>query len=168
MVQLAVEHEYIGIATALCVTARNVGGAVATVIYTAIFTDRLKHYITLDLVTPLAKSGVPPTSLLGAIAAFTGQGPPTALAGLTPQQLEIGLHGVKISYSHALRIVYLSSIGFGVVGTICSALTKNCDDKLTNQVDIRLNEGAKFTGVTDEGKGHIISLEDQEKLLQRH
>jgi len=168
MIQLAVEHEYIGIATALCVTARNVGGAVATVIYTAIFTDRLKHYVEQYIVGPLLVSGVAPTGLAAATFALLGQGPESGLEGLTPEQIGIGINGVKQSYSHALRIVYLSSIGFGVVGTICVAFCKNCDDKMTDQVDIRLNEGGKFTGITDEGKGHIISVEQQEQLRHRH
>jgi len=168
MIQLAVEHEYIGIATALCVTARNVGGSVATVVYTAIFTDRLKFYVEEYIVEPLLASGVAPTGLTGALLALLGQGPESGLEGLTPEQIGVGLHGVKQSYAHALRIVYLSSIGFGVVGTICVAFCKNCDEKMTNQVDIRLNEGAKLTGITDEGKGHIISLEEQEQLRRRH
>ncbi|KAF2489707.1 MFS general substrate transporter [Lophium mytilinum] len=168
MIQLAVEHEYIGIATALCVTARNVGGAVATVIYTAIFTGRLKFYVSKYVVMGLLKAGVAPASLLGATFALLGEGPETGLAGLTPAQIEVGLNGVKQSYAHALRIVYLSSIGFGVIGTVCVAFTKNCDDKMTNQVDIKLNEGAKLTGITDEGKGHIISVEEQENLRHRH
>jgi len=168
MIQVSVEHQYIGIATALAVTARNVGGSVATVIYTTIFSDRLKHYVTPDIVVPLLEAGVPPTSLGGATLALLGQGPVTALAGLTPIQIGAGLNGVKQAYTHALRIVYLSSIAFGVVGTVCVAFCKSCDDKLTNQVDIKLNEGAKLTGITDEGKGHIITLEEQEALRHRH
>lgn len=168
MIRLAVEHEYIGIGTALCVTARNVGGSVATVVYTAISTNRLKHYVTGYIVGPLLTAGVVPTSLASATLALLGQAPKSALRGLTPEQIGIGLHGVKESYAQALRIVYLSSIGFGVVGTICVAFCKNCDDKMTNQVNIRLNEGAKFIGITDEGKGHIISIEEQEKLRHRY
>ena len=164
MIQLAVDHEYIGIATALCVTARNVGGALAIVIYTAIFSNRLQYYVTQDLVGPLLQAGVAPTSLANATLAFLGQGPETALQGLSPVQLGVGLNGVKQSYSHALKVVYLSSIGFGVVGTACVAFCKNCDDQMTNQVDIKLNEGAKLTGITDEGKGHVISVEQQEQL----
>jgi len=167
MIQLAVEHEYIGIATALCVTARNVGGAIAIVIYTAIFNGRLKYYINQDLVGPLIQAGVAPTSLANATLAFLGQGPPTALQGLTSAQLAIGINGVKQSYTHAFKVVYLSSIGFGVVGTACVSFCKNCDDQMTNQVDIKLNEGAKLTGVTDEGKGHVISIEQQEQLRHR-
>ncbi|OCK73657.1 trichothecene efflux pump [Lepidopterella palustris CBS 459.81] len=166
MVQLAVDHEYIGIATALAVTARNVGGAVGTVIYTSIFSDRLKFYIKEFVAIPLLGSGVNPAKLEGVIMALTGQAPRSALSALTPQQLGIALEGVEQSFSHALRIVYLSSIAFGVVGTVCVLFCKNVDDRMTKKVEIKLDEGAKIHGNTDTGEGHIIRLEEQE--LHRH
>jgi len=44
MIQMEVTHEYLGIATSLAITARNLGGAVGTVIYVSIFTDRLSQF----------------------------------------------------------------------------------------------------------------------------
>src|SRR6201999_465011 len=57
MVQLAVEHEYIGIATALAVTARNIGGSVGQVIYVTMFTEKLKSNIVKYVAYPLAAAG---------------------------------------------------------------------------------------------------------------
>jgi hypothetical protein len=164
MIQMEVTHEYLGIATSLAITARNLGGAVGTVIYVSIFKDRLIYYVKQLLVIPLAIAGVPLAKLEGVVLALTGAGPLSALAGLTPAQIETGLVGVKDAYSHALRIVYLSSIAFGVLGTVAVCFCRNVDHLMTNKIDIKLDEGAKFVGVTDTGEGHVIRAE----VLEAH
>jgi hypothetical protein len=164
MIQLEIKHEYIGIGTSLAVTPRNVGGAVGQTIYTTIFSEKLKSYITTYAAVPLAEAGVAPTSLPGVIGALTGQGPKSALAALTPQQLLLGFHGVQQSFVHALRLFYLVSIAFGVLGTFAVCFCKNVDSLMTNRVDIKLDEGAKLVVVTDTGEGYIIRIESQEKL----
>jgi hypothetical protein len=62
MVQMVVSHEYIGIATQTAVTARNLDGAVGTVVYVAIFSGRLNHNIVKYVAVPLAMSSVAPAS----------------------------------------------------------------------------------------------------------
>jgi hypothetical protein len=161
MVQLAVEHEYIGIATALAVTARNVGGSVGQVIYVSIFTEKIKANIVKYVAYPLAAAGVAPSLIPTVVEALTGAAPASALAQLTPTQLGIGVGGVKNAFVHSLRVVYLVSIAFGVVGTVVALFSKNVDEYMTNKVDIRLDEGAKLKAVTDTGEGHIIRIEEQ-------
>ncbi|KAI9735349.1 MAG: hypothetical protein M1818_006544 [Claussenomyces sp. TS43310] len=163
MVQMAVDHEYIGIVTALAVAVRNLGGAVGTVIYVSIFTGQLKHFITTKVAMPLAYAGVPFQDLAGVVGALTGMAPTSALASLTPAQLELAVTGVKSAYSSAFRVVYLASIAFGVVALVAAALTKNVDKgRMNKEIDIKLNEGAKLQGVTDTGEGHIITAEELE------
>lgn len=169
MVQLAVKHEYLGIVTLLAVTVRNVGGAVAQVIYISILTGKMKTNVVKYVALPLAKAGVAPASLPEIVAALSGQGPPSALASLTPSQLALGIGGVKQAFSHSFRIVYLTSIAFGVLGTIAVCFSKDVRPYMTHNVDINLDEGGKvFGGVTDTGEGHIIRVESQEKLHRRH
>jgi hypothetical protein len=168
MVQMVVSHEYIGITTQMAVTARNLGGAVGTVVYVAIFSGRLKHNIVKYVATPLAMSGVAPTSLPGVVGALTGAAPPSLLASLTPVQLGIGMEGVRQSFIHAFRIVFLCSIPFGVVGTIAACLTEDVDHLMTNVVEMRLDEGAKLRGEPDTGGGHIITIEEQERHKHHH
>jgi hypothetical protein len=161
MVQLAVEHQYIGIATALAVTARNIGGSVGQVIYISIFTDRLKAGIVKYVVYPLLAAGVSPTIIEQVAEAFTGAGPASALAPLTPAQLGIGISGVKNAFAHSLRTVYLVSVAFGVIGTVVVCFCKNVDEHMTNKVDIKLDEGAKIKAVMDTGEGHVVTVEEQ-------
>ncbi|EXJ66790.1 uncharacterized protein A1O5_09985 [Cladophialophora psammophila CBS 110553] len=161
MVQLAVEHQYIGIATALAVTARNIGGSVGQVIYVTIFTEKLKSNIVKYAVYPLAAAGVAPSLIPTVVEALTGTAPASALEQLTPTQLGIGVKGVKDAFVHSLRIVYLVSIAFGVIGTVFACFSKNVNEYMTNKVDIRLDEGAKLKAMTDTGEGHIIRVEEQ-------
>ncbi|KAF2493645.1 trichothecene efflux pump, partial [Lophium mytilinum] len=168
MIQLAVEHEYIGLATQMAVTARNAGGAVGTVVYTAIYTGQIRKNIKTRVALPLAMAGVAPTSLPAVVGALMGQAPPSALAVLSPEQLGLALAGLRQAFIHSFRVVFLSSIAFGVVGTIAACLTKDVDHLMTNKVEMTLDEGAKFTSnKTDTGEGHIIGIEEQ-KLHTRH
>jgi len=168
MVQLAVAHEYIGIATAFAITARNVGGAVAQVIYVAIFSNRLTDNIVKLVATPLAYAGVPPAELPAVIGALTGAAPASLLAGLTPTQIGVGVNGIKEAYAQSLRTVYLVSIAFGVIGVVAVCFCVDVEKYKTDRVDIKLDEGAKFTAVMDTGEGYIINIEQQEALKKGH
>lgn len=162
MVQLSVEHQYIGIVTALAVTARNVGGSVGQVIYISIFTDRLNAGFVKYVVNPLLAAGVSPTIIESVVGALSGTAPVSALEKLTPTQLGIGIDGVKDAFVHSLRTVYLASIAFGVVGTVVVCFCKNVDEYMTDKVDIRLDEGAKLKADIDTGEGYIIPVMEQE------
>lgn len=168
MVQLAVDHEYIGIATAFAITARNVGGAVAQVIYVSIFANKLTENLTKLVAYPLAENGVPFADLPAVLGALTGAGPASALAVLTPAQLELGISGVKQSYAQSLRVVYLVSIAFGLIGVFAVCFCKDVEKLKTMRVDIKLDEGAKFRAVTDTGEGYIINIEQQNALRRGH
>lgn len=161
MVQLAVEHQYIGLVTALAVAARNIGGAVGQVIYISIFTGRLKQNIITYVAGPLIKAGVSRANVEGIVLALESSDTGKLADQLTPTQLEIAIKGSQQAITSSLRIVYLSSIAFGVVGTIFVCFCQDVDHLLTSDVDIQLDEGAMIQAVTDTGGGHFISVEEQ-------
>jgi hypothetical protein len=161
MIQLGVRHEYLGVASAIANTARNLGGSVGTTIYTSILSDKIAHYVKPDVATPLAKAGVALAEIPGVITALMAHksGAP-ALAALTPAQLAVAEAGLKTAYVHSFRIVYLVSIAFGVIATIAVSFSANVDKQMTKEVDIKLEEGAHIHGNTDTGEGHIIKRVD--------
>jgi len=162
MVQLAVEHEYIGLVTQMAVTARNAGGAVGTVVYISIFTGRLKANVKSRVAIPLAMAGVDPHHLGEVVEALMGQAPPSVLQLLSPEQLGLAMAGLKQSFIHSFRVVFLTSIAFGVVGTAAAIMTKDVDHLMTDKVEMTLDEGLKFTSdATDTGEGHVIGIEEQ-------
>jgi hypothetical protein len=143
MIQLGVDHEYIGVATGLAILARSMGGSVGTTIYTAVLRDRLTHYIVPDVAVPLVEAGVSPANIQEVLTALLqGEVTNPILTSLSPSQIGVAAHGVRIAYAHSFRIVYLVTIAFGVVGTVCAAFSTNVDKLMTSHVDIKLEEGA--------------------------
>jgi len=160
MAQLGVPHEFIGIASLMLVTARTVGGSVATTVYTVILQNDIKNNGAKKVALALAEGGVPSTSLLPVVTALLGgdQTDPALDAAFVahPQAMLAGIAALKQAYAHAFRIVYLVSIAFGTLGTICAAFSLNVDKMLTRHVDVTLDEGAHLRTHEGNRKAHVI------------
>ncbi|OCK73556.1 trichothecene efflux pump [Lepidopterella palustris CBS 459.81] len=157
VVQIAVPHEYIGIATGVVTCVRAVGGSVATTIYASVLHSRFETNLGTDVAIPLAKGGVSPADIPQVIEALVnGQLTSPALSHVSPATLQAAGEGLKIAFAHALRVVYLVSIAFGVVGTVIGCFSANIDSLMTKHIDIKLDEGAHIQANTDTGEGHII------------
>jgi hypothetical protein len=164
IIQLSVPHQYVGVAMGIVTTARNVGGSVATTIYTTILTNELAKRLGVDIATALAKAGLPLAQVPGVTEAIaTGNLTSPALAGVSLEILGAGAYGLKTAYSNSFKIVYLVSIAFGIIGAVCAMWTQNVGKFMTNKVDVRLDEGAHITTRGDTG-GHVINHEGEEIL----
>jgi hypothetical protein len=155
MIQLGVPHEYIGIATSMAVTARSMGGVIGTAVYPSILQERLIHYLPTDVAIPLFEAKAPLADIPLIIEALL-IGNEALLQNIPLELVAVAEQGIKLAYSHALRIVYLVTIAFGVMGTIFVAFSRSVDDKMTSKVDIKLQEGAHLRGRKDGGGGHMI------------
>jgi hypothetical protein len=168
MVQLNIPHQYLGVAMGLVVTARNVGGSISTTIYTSILSNDLGSNLGTNIATALAKAGVPLAdvpAVTGALA--TGNLTSPALELASPAAIEAGAYALKLSYVHAFRLVYLTSITFGGFGMMCALFTSNFGHLLTTKVDIKLKEGAYFMETADEKTGgHVIAHDGTELELE--
>jgi hypothetical protein len=70
--------------------------------------------------------------------------------------LAAGTIAIDLTYAHAFKIIYLVSIAFGTVGTICAGFTRNVGEYLTNKLDVILDEQAHL-GLHDVQKGgHVL------------
>ena len=162
MIQVAVKHEYIGIASGVFVTSRTLGGAVATTIYLTVLQNRITTDIPKYVALPLAENGTKPSLIPGIILALTsGDVTSPALASVSPKALYAAVTGLKLAYADAFRLVYLISIAFGVIGCVVVAFAANVDHLMTGKVDIKLEEGAHIRANTDTGEGHIIRHTDE-------
>jgi len=159
IIQLSVPHQFVGIAMGIVITARNVGGSVATTIYSTILSNELAKKLGVGIATALAKAGLP-LAQVPAVTAGIATGNATALAGVNPQILGAGAYALKVAYSQSFRVVYLVSIAFGVVGTVCALWTMNVGHYMTNKVDVRLDEGAHINTHGDTG-GVVIDHEGE-------
>ncbi|KAF2817035.1 trichothecene efflux pump [Mytilinidion resinicola] len=165
MVQLNVEHEFIGVATGVMICVRTVGGAVGSTIYVSILQNKLTDNIPKDVGMPLALGGVPPANIPAVIEALTsGNVASPALSTVKPQTLMLAVAGLKQAFASSFKIVYLTTIAFGAVGVVIVAFASDVDHLMTRKIEIRLEEGAIIHGHTDTGAGHIIR--HQEKKLE--
>jgi hypothetical protein len=163
IIQLSVPHQYLGVAMGLITTFRYVGGSVGATIYQTILSNELAANLGKNVATALATAGVPLAdipALAGAIA--TGNTTSPALAAASPAALGAGVLALKLTYVHAFRIIYLVSIAFGVLGTVCAAFTRNIGEFLTNKVDVRLDEHISL-GIHEVHKGgHVLGADGTE------
>jgi hypothetical protein len=146
MAQLGVPHEFIGIASALLITARTVGGPVATTVYSVILENDIKDRGAHSIATALVETGLPLPTVLDVLTALLA-GDPTSpalasAAKTNPLAVFAGVIALKEAYSKAFRLVYFVSIAFGVCGTICAAFSLNVAHLMTRHVDVTLDEGA--------------------------
>jgi hypothetical protein len=160
IIQLTVPHQYVGIAMGIVITARNVGGSVATTIYSTILTNELGKKLGPYIATALAKAGLPLAQIpavTGAIATSNA----IALAEVPPAILGAGAYALKIAYCDSFKVVYLVSIAFGVIGIVCAGFTMNVGQFMTDKVDVRLDEGAHLQTHGNTG-GHIINHDGED------
>jgi hypothetical protein len=160
MAQLGVPHEFIGIASALLITARTVGGSVATAVYSVILQNDIKDKSAHSIAIALFEAGLPlPTvpDVLTALLAGDRTSPALASAAKTnPLAVFAGVIALKKAYSKAFRLVYFVSIAFGVCGTNCAAFSLNVAHLMTRHVDVTLDEGAHLKTIEGDRKGHVV------------
>jgi hypothetical protein len=154
MIQLCVPHEYIGIATSMAIAARSMGGFIETSLYTSVLQSKLIHYLPADVSIPLFKAQAPVQDIPLIIEALL-LGNKALLQDIPQELLIVAEQGIKLAYAHSFRIVYLITIAFGVTGTFFVAFTRNVDNQMTRQVDVKLLEGAHIKDNNDTG-AHII------------
>ncbi|OIW22859.1 MFS general substrate transporter [Coniochaeta ligniaria NRRL 30616] len=126
----------LGVAVGLAGTFRLLGGAVATAIYTAIYTTRFSEVLPGKLTEAIEASNVPYSkSLLASLikAAQTNTAAAyNAVVGTTPELAKLAAAAAKESYVQGFRLVYLVAIGFGVAATVAAAFTVSTDRSKKN------------------------------------
>lgn len=132
-------------------TFRLLGGAVATAIYTAIYTTRFSEVLPGKLIEAIHESNVPYSdSLLANLikAAQTNTAAAyNAVAGSTPTLAKLAAAAAKASYVQGFSLVYLVAIGFGVAATVAAAFTVSTDrsKKNNSRAIVMKNEARKDT-----------------------
>lgn len=127
-----------GIAVGLAGTFRLFGGAVATAIYTAIYSNRFSEALPSRMTGAIEASGMEVTdSLLQqliAAAAKNTRAAYEAVSGATPELVDQAIEAARDAYVQGFRLVYLVAIAFGVLATIAAACTVSTErSKKNNQ-----------------------------------
>lgn len=146
---------------------RYVGGSVGTTVYTVILTNQLTENLGVNVAAALAAAGLPVADIPSVTGALvTGDSTSPALTLASADALDAGILAIKLTYAHAFEIIYLVSIAFGIVGTVCAAFTRNVGEYMTNKLDVILDEQAHL-GLHDVQKGGHVLDEDGNEIAHQ-
>lgn len=125
-----------GVAVGLAGTFRLFGGAVATAIYTAIYSNRFSQELPSRMTSAIEASGMEVTDgllqQLITAAATNTRAAYEAVTGSTPQLVDNAVEGARDAYVQGFKLVYLVAIAFGVLATIAAACTVSTDRSMKN------------------------------------
>lgn len=105
MIVVRVDDRFIGIAVGIATCLRLVGGAVATAIYSAILTNKLKDKIPANVAAAVLPLGLPQSELPGLLEAIA-TGSPTAILkvpGITSEIIAATARAVRVSYAEGFK-----------------------------------------------------------------
>jgi len=143
MIILRCRDEYIGVAVGLAGTARTVGGAIATAIYSTVLSNKVEEVLPTKVAESVVPLGFKLQDLSALIMALSS-GSQTALMkvpGISPRIISSAVYAIKDSYAEGFKLIYLISIAFGSVALLAAIGTKNIDDTLTDHLAVELNQG---------------------------
>ena len=125
-----------GVAVGLAGTFRLFGGAVATAIYTAIYSSRSAEVLPGKMKAAIEASGVTYSdSLYAALlkAAKTNTAAAyNSVTGVTPRLAALAQDATKQAYVKGFSLVYLVAIAFGVAATVAAMCTLSTDRSKKN------------------------------------
>jgi hypothetical protein len=127
----------IGAAEGFLASTRSVAGTIAASIYICVYTDRLNTFLPQEIVPAVEKAGLPATSLPALFAAMTN-GTTAALEAVPGMKMSILAAfsaATRAAYTHAFKIVYLSSIAFASLAFIGCIFVTDVDKYMTDFVN---------------------------------
>ncbi|KJR86889.1 siderophore iron transporter [Sporothrix schenckii 1099-18] len=140
----------LGVAVGLAGTFRLFGGAVATAIYTAIYSNRQLQTLPGFMTEAIQQSGVPfSDALLSSLVKAAATNTLAAyekVAGVTPELAALAVNATKQSYVKGFSLVYLVAIAFGVLATGAALCTVSTDraKKNNERAVVMMNEVDKY------------------------
>lgn len=165
---IAIENqEEIGTAVGVATTLRSAWSTVATTVYIVVLQNRLSEAVpeivsrvvpkliklwhgaddSTQVVPAITEAGLPASSVASYLAAIAS-GSFASVVGITPTVIEAGTAAYQQALVFAFRGVFYTAIAFLIVNTLAAFLFPNLDDKMTNEVAVRLRD-VKGGGVTE-------------------
>ncbi|KAF2476268.1 MFS general substrate transporter [Lindgomyces ingoldianus] len=138
-IQMGVPQTQLGISGALAGVARWTGGALSSSIYLAILSNvqiEQAGKLISKAVAATGGSQATATALISAIP--LGAEAIAKIPGTTEAMVAAAGGAFVQSYVVALRTVCLTSIAFGVVGTICCCLSNDIGPKMNDKIEVFL------------------------------
>ncbi|KAJ9606740.1 hypothetical protein H2200_008749 [Cladophialophora chaetospira] len=118
-VQLAVPYQVLATATALIASARAIGIAVFTAIFTVAFNRSMTSSIAKWIPRAAVLAGVPGPSIPDFVKAIANHDPNVAsIPGVTAAMVQAGILADKNALADALQVVFAIAMPFGVISAV--------------------------------------------------
>lgn len=139
---LFVPLEELGLSAGLLGTFRSAGGSVGNAIFSSIMLSTVNKNLDNDLAEAAIGAGYSPANLSALIPAViqNAVGVPNAfegVPGLSSAVVAATGAAFKDSYAHAFRIMFYSTIPFGLLAVIVAFWVKDCSHLLNNDVAVK-------------------------------
>lgn len=138
-IQMGVPQTQLGISGALAGVARWTGGALASSIYLAILSNVQSEQATRLVSNAVAAAGGSEATATALLAALPlGAEAIAKVPGTTEAMVAAAGSAFVQSYVVGLRMVCLTSIAFGCVGTICCCFSNDIGPKMNDKIEVFL------------------------------
>ncbi|KAL5390884.1 hypothetical protein DPSP01_001384 [Paraphaeosphaeria sporulosa] len=138
-IQMGAPQTQLGISGALAGVARWTGGAMSSSIYLAILSNVQSEQFSRLGTNAIAAAGGSKATAAQLLAALPlGADAISQVSGTTEAMIAAAGAAFTQSYVVALRTVCLTSIAFGVVGTICCCFSNDIGPKMNDKIEVFL------------------------------
>lgn len=157
-VPFTVPPQDLGLASGLLGSMRSTLGSVALAIFTSILSTRKASEIPPRLHTLAELDSLPASSITALLKAGLAGAVSTiaAIPGIPTDRVATYIRAIQEGNVNAFRTVFLSSLAFGGIATICALLTKNFSNHFNNTVERRLQAVGKKQHVEKEVEESIM------------
>ncbi|KAF9886962.1 hypothetical protein FE257_010703 [Aspergillus nanangensis] len=136
VVSVCTPNELIATAISVAAASRALGGSIGTVIFSQIFSSKLRGYLSEDISAQVTAAGLPETSVSSLLKAVLAddQDALSSIPGVTPSILAAALKGEELAYAHAFKFVWYSLIPFVALSLVVALFLKPIKQQLIRQV----------------------------------
>lgn len=139
---LFVPQEKLGVSAGLIGTFRSAGGSVGNTIFSTILTSTVNKRLAPNIIAAALAAGFPADQLENLVPAAigAGMGAPNAFSKIpaaTAAVIAATQQAFKDAYSHAFKVMFLSTIPFGIVAIVAALFLKEASHLLNNNVAVR-------------------------------
>lgn len=159
---LFVPQEELGVSAGLIGTFRSAGGSVGNAIFSTILNSLINKKLAPNIANAAIANGFSSSNLTALIPAVieNAVGVPFAFAkvpGATADVIAATSQAFKDTYADAFRIVFLSTIPFGIIGLVAAWFVKDPSHLLNNHIAIHQEKEVLSGKKLVEHEEHVVA-----------